>query len=165
MTQVTEGTATALPLCPACPPQPCMQSPPYPPFSQDLWNQHEEKGEVRGTTHFQNSSKELLYKWDWGYKRYSWQLTLLCWNNEIRVVEAGYLKWALLVFFIRAWVGEGGWAALPRALFLSLDSFFVLEVFFQGVRNTHWLQVTPRWGEEDKAQRIKGSMSTANLIV
>lgn len=128
----TEGTAAAHP-CPACP-QPCTQSSPYPPFSQDLGKQHEEKGEEGGELAFKIAAKSSSAKCDWKYKRYSWQLTLLCWNNETRVVEAGYLKWALLVFFIRDWVGEQGRAALPRALFLSLDSFFVLEIFSQGAK-------------------------------
>lgn len=101
-------------------------------------------GEGGGLT-FKIAAKSSSAKCDWRYKRYSWQLTLLCWNNETRVVEAGYLKWALLVFFIRDWVGERGRAALPHALFLSLDRFFVLEIFSQGARCTRGLQVTPGW--------------------
>ena len=62
-------------------------------------------------------------------------------------------------------MGERGLAALPRALFLSLDSFFVLEIFSQGARSPLGLQVTPGWGEGGEAQPIKGNVSTANLIV
>lgn len=131
MTQVVEGTDAALPTHPACSPQACMQSYAYTLFDQDLAKHHEKKkggGEGGGREWgrrltFRIEVKSFSAKQDWRYKRYSWQFTLLCWNNEIWVVGADYLKWALWAFFIRDWVGERGGAALPCALFLSLDNF------------------------------------------